>query len=187
MGLKDLIKKIEDKLEHKHKTKAKSESIRKLDTGKTSGRKEEKFDVAEVEDVVTDVFFNPYQKNIIRAVAADIVDAVPVVGDVTNLVRVVKAYQEGDDKILAIQSGDLAASIVPVVGESISAIIPANTICTLIKKQEMRSKEEKVKKEKKAEIISKAPEKHEIVPPEKEAPKEETFSPKIVKSKTILL
>ena len=98
------------------------------------------------EESITKVLFAPSHNNLGEAVLADLVDAIPFIGDLTNLIRVVNAInQKEEDFITALQAGDLLIGMVfefaytsstkmlPII-DLLDLITPTNTLTYLLKK-----------------------------------------------------
>ena len=83
------------------------------------------------------ILFESSQETIPEAVIADIIDAIPGIGDLTNLVRVLNAKNKGDMTAFAIQTGDLLLGLPPGIGEVGDIITPSNTILTILKQSEV--------------------------------------------------
>ena len=98
------------------------------------------------EESIIKVLFAPSHNNLGEAVLADLVDAIPFIGDLTNLIRVVNAInQKEEDFITALQAGDLLLSpvfefvwtsstkMLPII-DLLDLITPTNTLTYLLKK-----------------------------------------------------
>jgi len=97
-------------------------------------------------DSIINVLFAPSHDNLLEAIIADLVDAIPFLGDVTNLVRVVNAIDKNEEAyITALQAGDLLLSPIfefvwtsstetlPII-DLLDLITPTNTLTYLLKK-----------------------------------------------------
>ena len=89
-----------------------------------------------------DILFESTQSSFARAVAADLLDIVPVVGDVSNFFRVRHAEKIGtvQSRKFALQLIDLAAGALPdtpqfPIGAILDALTPTNTVTYLRERQ----------------------------------------------------
>lgn len=83
-----------------------------------------------------DVIFSSEQVDLIDCIFADLVDSIPIFGDITSGTRTAQLiakpgpYQK---ERAAIQGIDTIIGIVPVIGDVIDLFFPANTINHLIR------------------------------------------------------
>lgn len=81
---------------------------------------------------IRDVLLGSQQRGIIDAVVADVVDVIPIAGDLSNLMRVRDASVRGTEfakRRLPIQLIDLVAGALPdPIGGVLDLITPSNTI-----------------------------------------------------------
>jgi hypothetical protein len=75
--------------------------------------------------------FTIEHRNAVEAVLADLADAIPVVGEVAGLVRMVQALEKKDDFRLALEAGDLVLGFPPLIGDIMDLLTPTNLICYL--------------------------------------------------------
>lgn len=78
-----------------------------------------------------DVLIGAEQSELLKALAADLVDIIPVVGDIANVARVHDAAQRGGDfprKRIPTQLIDLLAGLPPGIGELLDALTLTNTL-----------------------------------------------------------
>jgi len=98
------------------------------------------------EDAVKRILFAPSHNDLGEAVIADLVDAIPFLGDLTNLVRVINAIDKKEDEfITALQTGDLLIGVLGEIAETsitkmlplvdfLDLLTPTNTISYLLKR-----------------------------------------------------
>lgn len=79
------------------------------------------------------VFLFSDHKSIAEAIAADVVDMLPVVGEVCNLTRIVHSLAVGNYYVTALQIIDLLVTIYPELGKVIDILLPANTVAYILK------------------------------------------------------
>lgn len=91
---------------------------------------------------ITRILFTTRHRNILEAMAADFVDTIPFVGDITEAERLADARRIGDHDAVVAHGMDTIfgemADIVPVAGEFVDsvldALLPANTLLYLKRK-----------------------------------------------------
>ncbi len=88
---------------------------------------------------VCEILAGTNQQDLPDAIIADILDIIPIIGDLTNALRVIDAAGKGNEyqrkKKVAMQLIDaLSGSLPDPVGAIIDAITPTNTILYLSKK-----------------------------------------------------
>lgn len=94
---------------------------------------------AKAPDEMRDILFESKQSSLGRAIAADLVDAIPIVGDALNLFRVRHAEKIGltAERRFSRQLIDLTLGVLPdPIGGIIDVLTPTNTLTYL---QENRS------------------------------------------------
>ena len=69
------------------------------------------------------------------ALLADLLDAVPIIGDFANAARVKDAVENQPGRVVVVQAVDFVAGLVPVVGDIVDLITPTNTISYLLRKR----------------------------------------------------
>lgn len=102
--------------------------------------------VDDIGEKIIKVLTSPSHDDLVEAVLADLVDAVPFLGDLSNLIRVINAISsKEEDYIIALQTGDLLLSPIfefvwtsstrtlPII-DLLDLITPTNTLTYLIKK-----------------------------------------------------
>lgn len=100
----------------------------------------------DIGDKIIKVLTSPSHDDVVEAVLADLVDAVPFLGDLSNLMRVINAIaNKEDDYVTALQIGDLLLSpifefvwtsstrMLPII-DLLDLITPTNTLTYLLKK-----------------------------------------------------
>lgn len=86
-------------------------------------------------DKAKNIISSPRHENLTSAVAADIVDVIPIVGDVTNALRVINSFTEDEsDRTKALQTLDMLVGVLPGIGTLADLITPTNTIVYLMDK-----------------------------------------------------
>jgi len=88
-----------------------------------------------VDDII-EATHTPDPKNLTTAVAADLIDAIPIIGDVTNFIRIVELIMNDDiqnkDLKLALQTGDFIIGLPPEIGDVADFLTPTNLISYLV-------------------------------------------------------
>ena len=79
--------------------------------------------------------FKTEHEDALEAVAADIADVIPIVGEIAGLYRIKKAMDEGDDTRVLLEVGDLFAGFPPLIGDILDILTPTNLIIHLMKKR----------------------------------------------------
>lgn len=79
-----------------------------------------------------------------EAIAADVIDVIPIAGDYANALRVVDAAQQKDPLRFGLQTGDMILGAVPVIGFIGDLLTPTNTLVFILKKQKLEKKLEKM-------------------------------------------
>lgn len=91
-------------------------------------------DKAELEKLIKAPFTTEHD-SLLEAIVADLADAVPIIGEVAGIMRIMEAKDKKDDLRLLLETGDLVAGLPPVIGEILDALTPTNTIIYLMKKK----------------------------------------------------
>ena len=87
-----------------------------------------------VDDSLKRILFSAEHNSFAEAILADLVDAIPILGDLTNAIRVKDAMDKNlPDRTVLLQLGDLIGGIIPGVGDIFDIITPTNTITYLLK------------------------------------------------------
>ena len=87
------------------------------------------------DDSLKRILFSAEHDSLAEAVLADLVDAIPILGDLTNAMRVKDAMDKNlPDRTLLLQLGDLIGGIIPGLGDVFDIISPTNTLTYLLKK-----------------------------------------------------
>jgi len=87
------------------------------------------------DDSLKRILFSAEHDSFAEAILADLVDAIPILGDLTNVMRVKDAMDKNlPDRTVLLQLGDLVGGIIPVVGDIFDIITPTNTITYLLRK-----------------------------------------------------
>lgn len=79
-------------------------------------------------------------RSIEEAILADIIDVIPIVGDVGNAMRVVDAAKKGESTPLALQTGDMIVGIIPIVGFIPDLVTPTNTAIYVLRSKKYKEK-----------------------------------------------
>jgi len=90
------------------------------------------------DDALWRILASSKHESLAEAVLADLIDAIPIIGDLTNLLRVMDAYERKDDLVLALQTGDLLGGFPPGIGEIFDILSPTNTIAYIVRKGKVR-------------------------------------------------
>ena len=86
------------------------------------------------DDSLKRILFSAEHDSFAEAMLADLVDAIPIIGDLTNAMRVKDAMDKNlPDRTLLLQLGDLVGGIIPVVGDIFDIITPTNTLTYLLR------------------------------------------------------
>jgi hypothetical protein len=83
---------------------------------------------------INKVFTSTKHDTLLEATLSDIVDAVPIVGDISNAIRVKDAIERQDDLATAMQTIDTLAGLVPVYGDIVDILTPTNTVLYIFDK-----------------------------------------------------
>ena len=86
------------------------------------------------------IFAGTQHKSIYEAIGSDIIDVIPIAGDVGNAVRVYDAVKKGDSDAFMLQSGDLLIGVIPVIGDIGDLLTPTNTLLYILRKQKLKNK-----------------------------------------------
>jgi len=87
------------------------------------------------DDSLKRILFSAEHDSFAEAILADLVDVIPILGDLTNVMRVKDAMDKNlPDRTVLLQLGDLVGGIIPVVGDIFDIITPTNTITYLLRK-----------------------------------------------------
>jgi len=78
--------------------------------------------------------FKTEHEDAIEAVAADVADTIPVIGEIAGLYRIKKAIDRDDDTRVLLEVGDLIAGFPPLVGDILDILTPTNILLFLMKK-----------------------------------------------------
>lgn len=79
-----------------------------------------------------------------EAVLADIIDVIPVAGDISNALRVINAAARGEDRALLLQAGDLVIGAVPIIGTVGDLLTPSNVAIYVLRKRKLNKKIKKL-------------------------------------------
>ena len=74
------------------------------------------------------------QHTLVEAVLNDIIDTVPMVGEVAGAMRLADAIEKKDDVRALMEAGDLLAGFPPGIGDILDILTPTNALSYLIKK-----------------------------------------------------
>lgn len=77
------------------------------------------------------------QKNLSEALMSDAVDIVPVVGDVSNAIKVYDSAKKGESKQLILHTGDFILGIIPIIGDFADLLTPTNTLIYVMRKKKL--------------------------------------------------
>ena len=81
------------------------------------------------------ILFTTDIRDIGEAIVADIVDAIPIVGDISNFFKVRDAIKKKESAFLvALRIGDFLGGLIPGYGDVFDLITPTNTIAYILKK-----------------------------------------------------
>ena len=87
------------------------------------------------DDSLKRILFSAEHDSFAEVILADLVDVIPILGDLTNVMRVKDAMDKNlPDRTVLLQLGDLVGGIIPVVGDIFDIITPTNTITYLLRK-----------------------------------------------------
>ena len=86
------------------------------------------------------ILWGTTHKNLTEAILADVVDVIPVVGDLGNAIKVYNLAKKGESDKLTLHTGDLVIGIVPVIGAVGDLITPTNTLIFVMRKKKLKSK-----------------------------------------------
>ena len=87
-----------------------------------------------LERIMKTVFTTDFE-TIWDAVAADIIDMLPYIGDITSATRFVYALLKDPSAVKVMQAADFVIGLIPFYGDLIDAMLFANTVTYLIKKK----------------------------------------------------
>ncbi|MCD6199449.1 MAG: hypothetical protein J7K15_12925 [Deltaproteobacteria bacterium] len=87
------------------------------------------------DDALWRILTSSKHDSLAEAILADLIDALPIIGDITNLLRVMDAIERKDDLVLALQAGDLLGGLPPIIGEIFDILSPTNTIAYIMRKR----------------------------------------------------
>ena len=79
-----------------------------------------------------------------EAIAADIIDVIPVAGDAANALRVIDAAQQKDPMRFGLQAGDYVIGLLPIIGTIGDLVTPTNTLVFVLKKQKLDEELERI-------------------------------------------
>jgi len=91
------------------------------------------------EDDLTRILFTTDHRNAGEAFIADMVDPIPLVGELTSGMRIEESVEKETPLEIALRSGDLIGGILPAGGTLFDLLTPTNMLTYLYK--------EKIKKE----------------------------------------
>lgn len=86
------------------------------------------------------IFLSSTHKSLKEAVLADVVDIIPIAGDVGNAFRMIEAAKKGESTKLVLQTGDFVIGLIPVIGAIGDLITPTNTLIFVLRKQKFMKK-----------------------------------------------
>ena len=87
------------------------------------------------------VIYGTAHRNLGEAIASDVVDVIPIAGDIGNAMRVYKLAKEGKDTTaLTLQTGDLLIGAIPVIGAVGDLVTPTNTLLFILRKTKLKKK-----------------------------------------------
>ena len=82
--------------------------------------------------------FKIEHQDITEAVFADLVDLVPVIGEIAGIYRIKEAIDAKDDMRVLLETGDLFAGFPPLIGDLLDALTPTNLLLYLMRGGERR-------------------------------------------------
>ncbi|MEM1820607.1 MAG: hypothetical protein QW498_08730 [Thermofilum sp.] len=82
--------------------------------------------------------FTTEHETALEAVLADLADALPLVGEIAGIVRIVEALEKGDDMRALMELGDLITGVPPSIGDLLDILTPTNTISYLLRKRDLK-------------------------------------------------
>ena len=87
-----------------------------------------------LEDVIRSIATTE-QRSIVEAVLNDILDAIPVVGEIAGLIRLADSIEKKDFTRALLEFGDLVLGFPPGIGDVSDILTPTNLIAYLLKKK----------------------------------------------------
>ena len=85
-----------------------------------------------IEDILKSITTTE-QRTLADAVVNDLLDTLPLIGEVAGVLRAADALEKKDDARAAMEVGDLLAGFPPVIGDILDILTPTNTIAYLRK------------------------------------------------------
>ncbi|MEM1820349.1 MAG: hypothetical protein QXU64_02025 [Thermofilaceae archaeon] len=83
--------------------------------------------------------FTTEHETVLEAVLADLADALPLVGEIAGIVRMIEALEKGDDTRALMELGDLIAGAPPSIGDVLDILTPTNTMAYLLRKRGLKA------------------------------------------------
>ena len=88
------------------------------------------------DDTLWRVLASAKHESLGEALLADFIDSIPIIGDITNAIRVKDAIDKKmPDYIVLLQAGDLILGIPPIIGEIFDILSPTNTLTYLLREK----------------------------------------------------
>ena len=88
------------------------------------------------DDTLWRVLASAKHESLDEALLADFIDSLPIIGDITNAMRVADAIDKKmPDYLIIMQAGDLILGIPPIIGEIFDILSPTNTLAYLLRKK----------------------------------------------------
>ena len=88
------------------------------------------------DDTLWRVLASAKHESLDEALLADFIDSIPIIGDITNAIRVKDAIDKKmPDYIVLLQAGDLILGIPPIIGEIFDILSPTNTLTYLLREK----------------------------------------------------
>lgn len=74
-----------------------------------------------------------------EAILADFIDILPLIGDITNAMRIKEAIDKKmPEYVAALQAGDFLGGFIPVIGDLFDLLSPTNTIVYLLREGKIK-------------------------------------------------
>ena len=74
-------------------------------------------------------------RSLVEAFLADLADAIPLVGEVAGLVRMMEAIEKEDAARAFLELGDLFFGFPPIIGDLLDILTPTNTLSYFMKRR----------------------------------------------------
>jgi len=88
------------------------------------------------DDTLWRVLASAKHESLDEALLADFIDSLPIIGDITNAMRVADAIDKKmPDYLIIMQAGDLILGIPPIIGEIFDILSPTNTLTYLLREK----------------------------------------------------